>query len=108
MHKGMWGNMADGVDQPQTTNTVKEPLDLIRLRLDERVYVNKKNDGELRVRLYAYEKHLNMILGDAEETVTTIEIDEETYEEMQIYKSTKRIILMIFFVREIVYELLLP
>ena len=35
-----------------------------------------------------------MILGDVEETVTTIEIDEETYEE--IYKSTKRNIPMLF------------
>ena len=30
----------------------------------------------------AYDHHLNMILGDVEETVTTIEIDEETYEEV--------------------------
>ncbi|KAG9149455.1 hypothetical protein Leryth_027540 [Lithospermum erythrorhizon] len=26
--------------------------------------------------------HLNMILGDVEETVTTVEIDDETYEEI--------------------------
>ena len=32
----------------------------------------------------AYDQHLNMVLGDVEETVTTVEIDEETYEE--IYK----------------------
>jgi len=32
----------------------------------------------------AYDQHLNMILSDVEETVTTVEIDEETYEE--IYK----------------------
>ena len=32
----------------------------------------------------AYDQHLNMILGEVEETVTTMEIDEETYEE--IYK----------------------
>lgn len=30
----------------------------------------------------AYDQHLNMILGDVEETVTTVEIDEETYEEL--------------------------
>jgi hypothetical protein len=30
----------------------------------------------------AYDQHLNMILGDVEETVTTVEIDEETYEEV--------------------------
>ncbi|XP_054556012.1 U6 snRNA-associated Sm-like protein LSm3 isoform X1 [Talpa occidentalis] len=77
--------MADDVDQQQTTNTVEEPLDLIRLSLDERIYVKMRNDRELRGRLHAYDQHLNMILGDVEETVTTIEIDEETYEE--IYKS---------------------
>uniref|UniRef100_A0A2K5HLF4 U6 snRNA-associated Sm-like protein LSm3 n=1 Tax=Colobus angolensis palliatus TaxID=336983 RepID=A0A2K5HLF4_COLAP len=71
--------MADDVDQQQTTNTVEEPLDLIRLSLDERTYVKMRNDRELR---------------DVEETVTTIEIDEETYEE--IYKSMKRNIPMLF------------
>lgn len=34
------------------------------------------------VGLQAYDQHLNMILGDVEETVTTVEIDEETYEEL--------------------------
>ncbi|XP_032252809.1 U6 snRNA-associated Sm-like protein LSm3 [Phoca vitulina] len=85
--------MADNMDQQQTTNTVEEPLDLIRLSLDERIYVKMRNDRELRGRLPAYDQHLNMILGDVEETVT-IEIDEETYEE--IYKSTKRNIPMLF------------
>uniref|UniRef100_A0A673AAB2 U6 snRNA-associated Sm-like protein LSm3 n=2 Tax=Percomorphaceae TaxID=1489872 RepID=A0A673AAB2_9TELE len=81
------------VIQP-TTNTVEEPLDLIRLSLDERIYVKMRNDRELRGRLHAYDQHLNMILGDVEETVTTVEIDEETYEEL--YKSTKRNIPMLF------------
>ena len=36
------------------------------------------------LQLQAYDQHLNMILGDVEETVTSVEIDEETYEE--IYK----------------------
>ncbi|XP_008935758.1 PREDICTED: U6 snRNA-associated Sm-like protein LSm3 [Merops nubicus] len=82
------------IRRQQTTNTVEEPLDLIRLSLDERIYVKMRNDRELRGRLHAYDQHLNMILGDVEETVTTIEIDEETYEE--IYKSTKRNIPMLF------------
>uniref|UniRef100_A0A2I2ZYI1 U6 snRNA-associated Sm-like protein LSm3 n=1 Tax=Gorilla gorilla gorilla TaxID=9595 RepID=A0A2I2ZYI1_GORGO len=71
--------MADEVDQQQTTNTLEEPLDFIRLSLDERIYVKMRNDRELR---------------DVEETVTTIEIDEETYEE--IYKSMKWNIPMLF------------
>ena len=32
--------------------------------------------------LQAYDQHLNMILGDVEEIVTTVEIDDETYEEI--------------------------
>jgi len=64
--------------------TVEEPLDLIRLSLDERIYVKLRNDRELRGKLHAYDQHLNMILGDIEETITAVEIDEDTYEE--IYK----------------------
>lgn len=44
--------------------------------------------------MQAYDQHLNMVLGDAEETITTVEIDEETYEE--VYRTTKRNIPMLF------------
>ena len=53
-----------------------------------------RNERELRGRLQAYDQHLNMVLSDVEECVTTVEIDEETYEE--VYKTTKRNIPMIF------------
>ena len=53
-----------------------------------------RNDRELRGRLHAYDQHLYMTLGDVEETVITIEIDEEIYGE--INKSTKPNILMLF------------
>ena len=32
--------------------------------------------------MQAYDQHMNMILGDVEETITTVEIDDETYEEI--------------------------
>ncbi|GFO15471.1 U6 snRNA-associated sm-like protein lsm3 [Plakobranchus ocellatus] len=86
--------MADDQDQAMPVQTVEEPLDLVRLSLDERIYVKMRTDRELRGRLHAYDQHLNMILGDVEETVTTSEIDEETYEE--IFKTTKRTIPMLF------------
>ena len=35
----------------------------------------------------AYDQHLNMILGDVEETATSVEIDEETYEEIMTSKT---------------------
>ena len=30
----------------------------------------------------AYDQHLNMILGNVEEIITSVEIDEETFEEI--------------------------
>lgn len=74
--------------------TVKEPLDLIRLSLDEKVYVKLRHDREIKGRLHAYDQHLNMILGDVEETITSIEIDDETYEE--IVKTNKRMVPYLF------------
>ena len=69
-------------------STVKEPLDLVRLSLDERVYVKLRNDRELRGKLHSYDQHLNMLLGEVEEITTIREVDEETYEE--IIKSNRR------------------
>lgn len=43
---------------------VKEPLDLIRLSLDERIYVKMRNERELRGRL-----HVNIFLSLCEMTV---------------------------------------
>ncbi|KAJ2083698.1 U4/U6-U5 snRNP complex subunit lsm3, partial [Coemansia sp. S100] len=34
---------------------VEEPLDLVRLSLDERIYVKLRGDRELRGRLHAYD-----------------------------------------------------
>lgn len=44
--------------------------------------------------LQAYDQHMNMVLSDVEETITTVDIDEETYEE--IFRKTKRTIPMLF------------
>lgn len=40
--------------------------------------------------LQAYDQHLNMILGDVEETVTSTEVDEETDEEI-VKKATRKV-----------------
>eukprot|EP00906_Rhabdomonas_costata_P003557 RCo005416 len=62
-------------------SSVDEPLDLIRLSLDERIYVKLRGDRELRGQLHAYDQHLNMVLGNVEETLTVTVVDERTYEE---------------------------
>ncbi|XP_047618631.1 U6 snRNA-associated Sm-like protein LSm3 [Phacochoerus africanus] len=85
--------MADDVDQQQTTNTVQEPLDRIRLSLEERIDAKMRNDREAQGRLHAYDLHLNVILGDVEETAATIETEGKTREE--ISKSTKQNIPML-------------
>ncbi|KAI6236646.1 malate dehydrogenase [Aphelenchoides besseyi] len=89
--------MADGdpfVTASQLNVAVEEPLDLIRLSLNERVYVKMRTERELEGRLHAFDQHLNMILADVEETITTVEIDEESFEEM--YKTSTRKLPMLF------------
>eukprot|EP00903_Cladosiphon_okamuranus_P011142 g10516.t1 len=76
------------------SSSVEEPLDLIRLSLDERIYVKCRGERELRGKLHSYDQHLNMVLGDVEETVTTVEVDEDTFEE--IVRTSKRSIEMLF------------
>ena len=53
-----------------------------------------RNGRELKGRLHAYDQNLNMVLGEVEETVTSVDIDEETYEEL--YKTSKRTVAMMF------------
>ncbi|CAM9271364.1 unnamed protein product [Ectocarpus fasciculatus] len=88
--------------------SVEVPLDLIRLSIDERIFVKCRNDRELRGKLHvsamcrlpstlswgAYDQHLNLVLGDVEETVTVHDIDEETEEE--IVRTSKRNMEMLF------------
>lgn len=38
--------------QPVSQVTIKEPVDLIRLSVDERIYVKMRHDRELRGRLH--------------------------------------------------------
>ena len=85
--------MGDDIEAPPV-GAVEEPLDLVRLSLDERIYVKMRNERELKGRLHAYDQHLNMILGDVEETITQVDIDDETYEE--IVQSRRRRIPFLF------------
>ncbi|KAJ5098554.1 hypothetical protein N7532_005555 [Penicillium argentinense] len=69
--------MADNEDAGAT---VAEPLDLVRLSLDEIVFVKLRGDRELKGRLHAYDSHCNLVLGDVEETIYVVEEDENEEE----------------------------
>ena len=76
------------------SQTVETPIDLIRLSLGERVTVKCRGGRELVGVLHAYDQHLNMVLGEVEETHTEVEISEETFEE--IVKTNKRQVELLF------------
>ena len=78
---------------PKMTSITK-PLDLIKLSIGERVYIKCRGGRELEGLLHAFDSHMNMVLEDVEETVTTTDIDEETEEEL--VQSRKRNIEMLF------------
>ena len=56
-------------------NTVEEPLDLIRLSLDERIYVKLRNDRELRGKLHV--------------SILVLEFYRDTFETVQILNYEK-------------------
>lgn len=47
----------------------KEPLDLIRMCLDEPILVKLRGERQLKGRLHAYDQHMNLVMGDVEETI---------------------------------------
>jgi len=53
---------------------VQEPFDLIRLSLNERVFVKLRGDRELTGILHAYDGHMNLILSDVEETIMLVDL----------------------------------
>ena len=79
---------------PSASDTVEEPLDLIRLSLDERVYVKLRGGRELRGVLHAFDTHLNLVLGDAEETLTQTAVNHDTLE--SVVTQAKRTLDMLF------------
>jgi U6 snRNA-associated Sm-like protein LSm3 len=64
------------------SQTVEEPLDLIRLSLHERITAKCRGGRQLKGVLHAYDQHLNMVLGEVEEVLTQTEVNEETFEEI--------------------------
>ncbi|KAK5122028.1 U4/U6-U5 snRNP complex subunit lsm3 [Meristemomyces frigidus] len=66
-------------------NPVNEPLDLVRLSLNEVVFVKLRGDRELKGRLHAYDSHCNLVLGDVEETVYVVD-DEEQGDDVKTVK----------------------
>ena len=97
---GGFPNLAKGTDfcQNKSKNSgmsqITKPLDLIKLSIGERVYIKCRGGRELEGLLHAFDSHMNMVLEDVEETVTTTDIDEETEEEL--VQSRKRTIEMLF------------
>ncbi|CAA9990175.1 U6 snRNA-associated Sm-like protein LSm3, putative [Plasmodium knowlesi strain H] len=64
---------------------IQNPLDYIRLNMEEEVFLKCKGDREIRGKLDAYDNHLNMILSNARETYkqTVMENDEESVKKIE-------------------------
>ncbi|KAK0551368.1 Sm-like protein lsm3b [Tilletia horrida] len=76
------------------TGGVNEPFDLLRISLSERVFVKLRGDRELRGTLHAYDSHLNLIMGDVEETIYVVEIEDGS--ETETVRTVKRNSEMLF------------
>lgn len=59
------------------TATVSEPLDIIKQKLDEKIYVKLRGYREMVGKLHAYDSHCNMVLGDAVEKIFDLQEDNK-------------------------------
>ncbi|KAI3550393.1 LSM domain-containing protein [Colletotrichum melonis] len=76
-------------DAGEDTTHVQEPLDLVKLLLDEMVFVKLRGDRELKGRLHAYDSHCNLVLGEVEETIYVVDEDEEDEEVKTISRKSE-------------------
>jgi U6 snRNA-associated Sm-like protein LSm3 len=67
-------------DAAEDSNHPPEPLDLVRLLLNEVVFVKLRGDRELKGKLHAYDSHCNLVLGEVEETIYTVDEDDDDEE----------------------------
>jgi len=70
-------------------NPVNEPLDLVRLSLNEVVFVKLRGDRELKGRLHAYDSHCNLVLGEVEETIYVVDEDDEAEDVKTVKKQSE-------------------
>jgi U6 snRNA-associated Sm-like protein LSm3 len=54
----------------------EQPLDLVRLSLAEKVLIKLRGDRILTGTLHAYDQHMNLVLGDCQETISVVEEEE--------------------------------
>ncbi|KAM0448763.1 hypothetical protein ACHAO4_008235 [Trichoderma viride] len=71
-------------DVGEETSHVAEPLDLVRLLLNEVVFVKLRGDRELKGKLHAYDSHCNLVLGEVEETIYAVDDEEEESDEVKV------------------------
>uniref|UniRef100_A0AC35G527 Sm domain-containing protein n=1 Tax=Panagrolaimus sp. PS1159 TaxID=55785 RepID=A0AC35G527_9BILA len=76
------------------TTNIEEPIDFIRFALNEHVMIKMRTDRHLTGILQSFDQHLNMVLSDVVETITTTETDPDSTEE--IVKTTTREIPLLF------------
>ncbi|KAL1691708.1 hypothetical protein GGG16DRAFT_52943 [Schizophyllum commune] len=79
-----------------STSSIQEPFDLIRLSLSERVFVKLRGDRQLEGVLHAYDGHMNLILSDVEETIMIVDVPEGAPESQGTVNVAKRKMGMLF------------
>ncbi|KAF2865502.1 hypothetical protein BDV95DRAFT_586529 [Massariosphaeria phaeospora] len=73
-----------------------EPLDLVRLCLDEVVIIKLRGDRELKGRLHAYDSHCNLVLGEVEETIYIADEEDEDEDVAPTVRTVKKQSEMLF------------
>eukprot|EP00768_Dysnectes_brevis_P005789 gnl/Dysnectes_brevis/4329_a5761_969.p1 GENE.gnl/Dysnectes_brevis/4329_a5761_969~~gnl/Dysnectes_brevis/4329_a5761_969.p1 ORF type:complete len:111 (+),score=3.00 gnl/Dysnectes_brevis/4329_a5761_969:21-353(+) len=76
-------NRLDYSLEPTMTQTLDSPLDLLKISIDEQIYVKLKDNREIVATLHAFDQHLNLVVGNAQETRLITRTNTETLEETE-------------------------
>ena len=63
--------MAELYEKDAGISEIQEPMEMLALTLNERVHVRLRHNRVLTGKLVAYDDHLNLMLGDTQESIKT-------------------------------------
>lgn len=59
-----------------SSQVIETPFQFLRISLEDEVIVECRDRRVVRGTLHAYDEHSNLLIGNAEETITKIDTDE--------------------------------
>lgn len=58
-------------------DTIESPLQFLRISIEDEVIIELKDNRTIRGILHSFDEHMNLLIGDSEETITRTEVNAD-------------------------------